>query len=191
MMPDDRVQRREAVVQPRGSHAQRDDERGIHDAEALVEVGAVLLADRKARGCGNPVRYAAVKGIHVPDDRPQWKPEFQRGGSAAIGRNQAGRKRKGVRNVLAPCASRAQDRDPDFGFDHPAAALRFRLAEAGRRPARLYKARLLDRRADEVGKQRMGAEGPGFQLGVELHADEPRVVRNLHDFRQAAVRRHS
>ena len=35
----------------------------------------------------------------------------------------------------------------------------------------------------------MGLEGAGFQLGMELHADEPGVARNLDDFRKKPVRR--
>src|SRR3954463_8620741 len=37
----------------------------------------------------------------------------------------------------------------------------------------------------------MGARGPGLQLGVELAADEPRVIRQLHDLDQLPVGRQS
>lgn len=47
---------------------------------------------------------------------------------------------------------------------------------------------LLDRRLDETCEQRMRIEGLALQLRVELHADEPGVVRALDDFRQCAVR---
>ena len=37
----------------------------------------------------------------------------------------------------------------------------------------------------------MRFEGPRLQFGVELHADEPGVVRDLDDLRQQAVRAHA
>ena len=37
----------------------------------------------------------------------------------------------------------------------------------------------------------MRVEGLGLQLRVELHADEPRMVRALDDLREGAVRAHA
>src|SRR5579885_3491873 len=54
----------------------------------------------------------------------------------------------------------------------------------------LYQPASFDRRTDEGGEQRVRCEGPRFQLGMELHADEPRVVFIFDDFRKNAVRRH-
>ena len=52
----------------------------------------------------------------------------------------------------------------------------------------LHEPALLDRRADEGGKQRVRLEGAAFQLRVELHADEPGVVRVLDRLGQEPVR---
>src|SRR5262245_58687670 len=43
---------------------------------------------------------------------------------------------------------------------------------------------------DEGREQRMGREGPGFQLRMVLHADEPGMPRDFDDLGQDAVRRH-
>ena len=56
-------------------------------------------------------------------------------------------------------------------------------------PGRLHQPALLDRRLDERGEQRVRRERPGFQLGMVLHADEPRMVGALAELRQHAVRR--
>src|SRR5579875_127482 len=50
---------------------------------------------------------------------------------------------------------------------------------------------LLYRRLDERGEQRMRIEGLGFELGVELDADEPGMVGELDDLGQLAVGRHA
>src|SRR5690606_7814629 len=52
------------------------------------------------------------------------------------------------------------------------------------RPQRL----MVQRGADEPGKQRMAVPGRRTELRVELAADEPGVVRELHDLHQRAVR---
>src|ERR1700722_6519489 len=52
---------------------------------------------------------------------------------------------------------------------------------------RLDQPALLDRGFDEARKQRVRIEGFGFQLGVILHADEPRMVGDLDDLGQHAV----
>ena len=46
-----------------------------------------------------------------------------------------------------------------------------------------------DRRGDEPGEQRMRARGPRLQLGMELAADEPRMIRQLDDLDELAVGR--
>ena len=48
----------------------------------------------------------------------------------------------------------------------------------------LYQPALLHRRLDEGGEQRMRRERPRFQLGMELHADEPGMVVVFDDLRQ-------
>ena len=53
----------------------------------------------------------------------------------------------------------------------------------------LHQPRLLHGGADEGGEERVRLEGPGFQLWVELHADEPGMVGDLDDLRQEPVRR--
>src|SRR5918992_3511224 len=50
---------------------------------------------------------------------------------------------------------------------------------------------LLHRRGDEALEQRMRVERARFQLGVELHANEPGVVGILDGLRQQTVRRHA
>src|SRR5215831_12003072 len=55
----------------------------------------------------------------------------------------------------------------------------------------LHEPALFHRRGDEACKQGMRFEGPRLQFRVELHADEPRVVGELDDLRQQAVRRHA
>src|SRR3954462_2449436 len=48
------------------------------------------------------------------------------------------------------------------------------------------------RRADEVLEQRMAGERLGFQLGMELAAEEPRMVLfELDDLDELAIRRHA
>src|SRR6266496_2806672 len=54
---------------------------------------------------------------------------------------------------------------------------------------KLHQPALLHRRLDEGGEQRVRLERPGFQLGVELHADEPGMVLVFDDLRQHAVGR--
>jgi hypothetical protein len=49
---------------------------------------------------------------------------------------------------------------------------------------RLHQPRLVHGGADEGGEERVRAEGPRFELGVELDADEPGMVGHLHDLRQ-------
>jgi hypothetical protein len=44
---------------------------------------------------------------------------------------------------------------------------------------------------DEAGEQRVRLERARFQLGVELHADEPGMVGDFDDLRQHAVGRHA
>jgi hypothetical protein len=48
---------------------------------------------------------------------------------------------------------------------------------------------LLHRRADEGAEERVRLEGPGLELRVELHRDEPGMVGALDDLRQQSVRR--
>src|SRR6266446_2845610 len=52
-------------------------------------------------------------------------------------------------------------------------------------------ARLIDRGTDERGEERVRLEGFRFELGMKLHADEPRVIGEFDDFRQHPVGRHS
>ena len=51
----------------------------------------------------------------------------------------------------------------------------------------LDEARLMQGCLDETGKERMRIERLGFQLRVELYADEPRMIRALDDFRKQAI----
>ena len=44
---------------------------------------------------------------------------------------------------------------------------------------------------DKAFKQGVRGEGFGFQFGVELHADEPRVVGPFHDLGEPSVGRHA
>src|SRR5579871_3627933 len=53
------------------------------------------------------------------------------------------------------------------------------------------KPRLLQRGVDEGSKQWMRLEGTRLQLGMVLHADEPRMISEFDRFGQQAVRRHS
>src|SRR5207237_8109902 len=53
----------------------------------------------------------------------------------------------------------------------------------------LYQTTLVHRGSDEGREEGMGRQRSRFQLGVKLYADEPRVIRNLHDLRQSPVRR--
>src|SRR6266536_941206 len=50
---------------------------------------------------------------------------------------------------------------------------------------------LLHRRLDEGGKQRVRRKWPRFELGVELHADEPGVVFVFDHLGQEPVGRHA
>ncbi len=43
--------------------------------------------------------------------------------------------------------------------------------------------------SDKGNKQRMRRKGLGFEFRVELHADKPRMVWNLNNLRQLAIRR--
>src|SRR5262245_66593011 len=63
------------------------------------------------------------------------------------------------------------------------------LPEAG--SVGLHQPALLHRSPDERGEQRMRLERPRFELGVELHADEPGMVLVLDHLRQQPVRRHA
>src|SRR5438874_2050469 len=51
--------------------------------------------------------------------------------------------------------------------------------------------RLLHGRFDEAREQRMRLERPALELGMELDADEPRMVGPLDDFGQLTVGRHA
>src|SRR3990167_7190935 len=51
--------------------------------------------------------------------------------------------------------------------------------------------RLFDRGGNEPGKKGMRLEGSRFQLGGELHADEPGMVGTLDNLGQQSVRRHA
>src|SRR5438309_8996802 len=62
---------------------------------------------------------------------------------------------------------------------------RGRFLRAGRG---LPLAPLLQGGADEAGEQRVGPHGPGLELGMELTADEPRVLGELDHFDQRPVR---
>ena len=42
-------------------------------------------------------------------------------------------------------------------------------------------------RSDEVGEERVGIEGFGFEFGVELNAQHPRVAGHFRDFAELAV----
>ena len=53
----------------------------------------------------------------------------------------------------------------------------------------LDEARLVERGADERSEERVRFEGLRFELGMELHADEPRVILKLDYFRQLPVGR--
>src|SRR5436190_8679214 len=55
---------------------------------------------------------------------------------------------------------------------------------------RLYQPALLDRRLDERREQRMRREWTRFQLGVELHGDEPGMLFVFNDLRQDTVGGH-
>src|SRR5580704_9239381 len=54
-----------------------------------------------------------------------------------------------------------------------------------------HQARLVERSADKRSEQWVRLKRLRFQLGMELYADEPRVVGEFDDFRQHAVRRHA
>src|SRR2546429_4824217 len=49
---------------------------------------------------------------------------------------------------------------------------------------KLNQPRLVEGGLDEGGEQRVRLERPPFEPGIELYAREPKVVRNLADFRQ-------
>src|SRR5262245_26902034 len=55
----------------------------------------------------------------------------------------------------------------------------------------LHQPALVYRSPDERGEQRMRLKRPRFELGVELHADEPGMVLVLDHLRQQPVRRHA
>src|SRR5258705_10314140 len=59
--------------------------------------------------------------------------------------------------------------------------------------ARAFRARMqlvvVERRADESGKQRMRTHRPRLQLGMELAADEPGMIGQFDHFDERAVRR--
>src|SRR2546422_11112496 len=64
------------------------------------------------------------------------------------------------------------------------------VGELGQRPRRLGARMLLvmiQRRADETRKQRMRAHRPRLQLGMELAADEPRMIGQLDHLHQRAI----
>src|SRR5882672_7347828 len=54
-----------------------------------------------------------------------------------------------------------------------------------------YQPRLVECSLYERGEQRVRLERPRLQLGVELDADEPRVVADLDDLGQHPVGRHA
>lgn len=73
---------------------------------------------------------------------------------------------------------------PRIGF-----AIQMRLPE-GRvfvNPSGLHQTAVFFRSADVVREQRMWRKWFGFQFWVELDANEPRVVWDFDDFRQAPV----
>ena len=51
----------------------------------------------------------------------------------------------------------------------------------------LNQPRLVECGAHEGSEQRVRLEGLGFQLGMELDADEPGMIWKLDDFRQRAI----
>src|SRR5476651_1258514 len=55
----------------------------------------------------------------------------------------------------------------------------------------LHQPRLVERGTDERGEERVRLEWLRFELGVELHADEPGMAGKLDDLGQLAVRRHA
>ena len=57
--------------------------------------------------------------------------------------------------------------------------------------AALHQPALHHRRLDERGEQWVGLERPRFQLGVELHADEPGVVGVFDDLDRKSTRLNS
>src|SRR5579862_3222523 len=59
------------------------------------------------------------------------------------------------------------------------------------RLGQLHQPRLVDGGLDERGEERVRLERARFQLGVKLHADEPRMLRDLDDLGQEAVGRHA
>lgn len=60
-----------------------------------------------------------------------------------------------------------------------------------RRAARSDQTRVFHRRAHEILEQGMRCEGFGFQFGVELHADKPRMIFPFDNFGQAAIGGHA
>jgi molecular chaperone IbpA len=67
---------------------------------------------------------------------------------------------------------------------------RFELADFDQ-PDKMSKPALLHRRRDEAGEQRVRIERLALQLRVELHADEPRMIRPLDDLGQQPIGRHA
>src|SRR5690242_21360811 len=55
----------------------------------------------------------------------------------------------------------------------------------------LHQPALLQRRFNERGEQRVRLERSRLQLGMKLHADEPRMLFVFDDLRQHAIRRHA
>ena len=63
----------------------------------------------------------------------------------------------------------------------------FDLFEVEPSPVRSDQSGLLERRSDEPCKQWMRIERTAFELGVELHPDEPRMIGPLDDFGKQAI----
>src|SRR5579859_994 len=73
----------------------------------------------------------------------------------------------------------------------PIATVRGVTDDMGRLPSGLDEPRLLECCANERREQRMRLERLRLQFRMELHADEPGMVRELDDLGQHAVRRHA
>src|SRR5690606_3165968 len=65
------------------------------------------------------------------------------------------------------------------------------VRQTAKRAPGSHQARLPHRGGDEAGEQRMRLERAALELGVELHADEPRVIGTLDDLREQSVGRHA
>gem|GEM_PF-4513859 len=54
----------------------------------------------------------------------------------------------------------------------------------------LYQPALIDRSLDKRNKQRVRVKRLGFQFRMKLDSNKPRMIGNLDNFRQLAIRRH-